>query len=344
MAADMRCVEISATGGPEVLRIVARSLPEPAVGEVLLRVHASGVNRGDLAQRLGHYPAPSGASDIPGLEVSGTIVSADPRSLEAAGYKLGDRVCALLAGGGYASHCVAPLAQCLPVPADLSHVQGAALPETFFTVWSNLFDRAGLRAGEILLVHGGSSGIGVTAIQLAKMAGVQVIVTAGTDEKCEACLGLGADLAINYRESDFVSEVLDFTNGHGADVVLDMVAGDYMDRNFKCMADEGRLVLIAILGGARASINAWRIMAKRLQVTGSTLRARPAPFKAAIAKALRQRAWPWLESGQVRPVVFAQFDALAAGDGWPNGAARAHALMESSQHVGKIILTWEHGE
>ena len=328
----MKAIEISAYGGPEVLRPAQRADPVAGDGEVLIRVAASGVNRPDVLQRKGHYPVPPGASDLPGLEVAGTIVAGDERALADAGLSIGDRVCALVAGGGYADLCVAPVAQCLPVPGGLDDVAAASLPETFFTVWSNVFDRARLQPGETLLVQGGSSGIGVTAIQLAKAAGARVIVTVGSDDKATACLALGADHAINYRNADFAAEVKRLTDGRGADVVLDMVAGAYVARELGCMADDGRLVFIAVQGGVKAEIDAGQVLRRRLTITGSTLRPRPVAFKAAIAKALRTTVWPWLEAGTVKPVVYRVFPSDQAAD--------AHALMETNQHIGKLVLTW----
>ena len=302
------------------------------VGELLIRVAASGVNRPDVLQRKGHYAPPAGASDLPGLEVAGVIESGDAAALAAAGFAVGDRVCALVAGGGYAEYCVAPVAQCLPVPAGLSDVEAASLPETFFTVWSNVFDRARLQAGETLLVQGGSSGIGVTAIQLARARDATVIITAGSDEKCAACLALGAHHAINYKSQDFVAEVQRITEGRGVDVVLDMVAGPYVAREVECLAEDGRIVIIAVQGGVKAEFNAALVLRKRLVITGSTLRPRPVAFKAAIAQALREQVWPLLASGAIKPVIHSTF---AAAD-----AAQAHALMESNQHIGKIVLRW----
>ena len=328
----MRAIEIASYGKPEVLRPVERPDPAAGPGELLIRVAASGVNRPDVLQRKGLYPVPPGASDLPGLEVAGRIVDGDAAALAAAGFKLGDRVCALVAGGGYAELCAAPVGQCLPVPAGLSDVEAASLPETFFTVWSNVFDRGRLQPGETLLVQGGTSGIGVTAIQLAKAAGATVIVTAGSDDKCAACLGLWADHAINYRSADFAAEVKRLTGGRGADVILDMVAGDYVARELSCLADDGRLVIIAVQGGTAAQFDAGQVLRRRLTITGSTLRPRPVAFKAAIAAALRENAWPWLEAGRVKPVICQVF---AAAD-----AAQAHALMESNQHIGKLVLQW----
>jgi NADPH2:quinone reductase len=332
----MKAIEIRQPGAPEVLQLTDRPDPVAGAGELLIRVAAAGVNRPDVLQRKGAYPPPPGAPDLPGLEVAGSIVGGDTSAMAAAGFKLGDRVCALVAGGGYAQLCVAPVGQCLPIPGGLSDVEAASLPETFFTVWSNVFDRAKLQAGETLLVQGGTSGIGVTAIQLAKAAGATVIVTAGSDDKCAACLALGADHAINYRSHDFVAEVKRITEGKGADVILDMVAGDYVARELNCLADDGRLVIIAVQGGVKSEINAGLVLRKRLTVTGSTLRPRPIAFKGAIARALREKVWPLLEGGAVKPVIHSQF--AAAGE--PSGAAQAHALMESNQHIGKIVLTW----
>lgn len=328
----MKAVEISKYGAPEVLHLVERPTPSAGAGEVLIRVGASGVNRPDVLQRKGHYPVPPGASDLPGLEVAGVVVDGDREAMRAAGFKPGDRVCALVAGGGYAELCVAPVVQCLPVPGRLSDVEAASLPETFFTVWSNVFDRGRLQAGETLLVQGGTSGIGVTAIQLAKAAGAVVIATAGSDPKCEACIALGADHAINYRTQDFAAEVLRITAKRGADVVLDMVAGEYVARELTCLAEDGRLVIIAVQGGVEARVDAGVVMRRRLTLTGSTLRPRPVAFKASIAQALYAKVWPWLVSGQVKPVIYKTFAA--------EQAAQAHALMESNEHIGKIVLTW----
>ena len=336
----MNCIEISTAGAPAVLLPAQRPTPVAGAGEALIRVQASGVNRPDVLQRLGHYPPPPGASDLPGLEVAGVIESGDEAALRAAGLAVGERVCALVAGGGYAEYCVAPVVQCLPVPKGWSFVEAASLPETFFTVWSNVFERGRLQAGETLLVQGGTSGIGVTAIQLAKAFGATVIATAGSDDKCAACLRLGADHAINYKTADFAAEVLRLTNQRGADVVLDMVAGDYVRREVECLAEDGRIVIIAVQGGVKSEFNAGLVLRRRLTVTGSTLRARPVAFKGAIAQALRQQVWPQLEAGRVKPVVHARFAALQAGEGLPSGAARAHALMQSGDHVGKIVLTW----
>ena len=328
----MKAIEITAHGAPEVLRLADRPDPVPGAGEVLIRVAASGVNRPDVLQRKGHYPVPPGASDLPGLEVAGRIVKGDAVAMLEAGFSVGDRVCALVAGGGYAELCVAPIGQCLPAPANLDDVESASLPETFFTVWSNVFERGGLQQGETLLVQGGSSGIGVTAIQLAKAAGALVIVTAGSAEKCKACIALGADHAIDYKQQDFVAEVRRITGGRGVDVILDMVAGGYVEKELAVLAEDGRLVIIAVQGGVEAKIDAGLVLRRRLVVTGSTLRPRPVAFKAAIAAALRREVWPWLESGRVKPVIYKRFPAAEA--------AAAHSLMESTQHIGKIMLTW----
>ncbi|MCB1997065.1 MAG: NAD(P)H-quinone oxidoreductase [Rhodoferax sp.] len=328
----MRAIEISAYGAPEVLRQAQRPDPVPAAGELLIRVTAAGINRPDVLQRKGLYPMPPGVSDLPGLEIAGTVAGGAPEDLAAAGVAVGDRVCALVAGGGYAELCVAPAGQVLPVPAGLSDVEAASLPETFFTVWQNVFHIAGLVAGEWLLVQGGSSGIGVTAIQLAKARGAKVIVTAGSDDKCAACVALGADHAINYRTQDFVAETLALTGGRGADVVLDMVGGEYIGRELKCLADDGRLALIAVQGGVKSEIDAGLVLRKRLAITGSTLRPRPVAYKTELARALRTQVWPLIEAGRIKPVIHAVFPAAEA--------AAAHALMESSTHVGKIVLTW----
>ena len=328
----MRAIEIAGFGGPEVLREVVRARPVAGAGEALIRVTASGVNRPDVLQRKGHYPVPPGASDIPGLELAGTIEGGDAAALAAAGFAIGDRVCALVAGGGYAEWCVAPVGQMLPTPAGFSDVESAALPENFFTVWSNVFDRGRLVAGEWLLVQGGTSGIGVAAIQLAKAFGAQVIATAGSDDKCRRCVELGADVAINYRTEDFAARALEITGGKGVDVVLDMVAGDYVAREVSCLAEDGRIVLIAVQGGTKSQVDAGLVLRKRLTLTGSTLRARPVAFKSAIAAALRAKAWPLLESRRVLPVIQQVFPAAQA--------SQAHAAMEEGHHVGKLMLAW----
>ncbi len=330
----MKAIEISAYGAPDVLHLAERPVPVPGAGELLIRVSASGVNRPDVLQRTGNYPVPAGASDIPGLEVAGVVVSGDAAAMAQAGLQIGDRVCALVAGGGYAQMCVAPVVQCLLVPQGLSDIEAASLPETFFTVWSNVFDRARLQKGETLLVQGGSSGIGITAIQLAKAMGAVVLVTAGSDEKCKACLALGADYAINYKTHDFVEEVRRITQGAGVDVVLDMVAGSYVAREMLCLAEDGRLVIIAVQGGSKSEIHAGLVLRKRLTITGSTLRVRSVAFKAAIAQALREQVWPLLAEARIKPVIHQVFAAEA------NGASKAHALMESGANIGKIVLTW----
>jgi NADPH2:quinone reductase len=323
----MRAIEITQPGPPDVLQPCERPMPVLEPGHVMIKVHAAGINRPDVLQRTGNYPVPKGASDLPGLEVAGEIVGGD---LTGSQFAIGDMVCALVHGGGYAQYCSAALALCLPVPKGMSVLEAASLPETFFTVWSNVFDRAGLAEGETLLVQGGSSGIGVTAIQLAKALGHTVFATAGSDEKCRACEALGADRAINYKTEDFVEVVKAETGGKGVDVILDMVGGDYVPREISCLADDGRLVLIALLGGAKASVPLGQILMRRLTVTGSTLRPRPLAFKAAIAAKLREHVWPLLDAGTIKPVIYKMFPLAEA--------AQAHALMESSSHVGKIVL------
>jgi NADPH:quinone reductase len=324
----MRAIEIRTFGGPEVLTPVERPMPVPSAGEVLIEVAAAGVNRPDVSQRQGKYPPPPGASDIPGLEIAGTIVQT---AGEVGEWRAGDRVCALVSGGGYAEYCAAPAPQCLPVPRGFSDVEAAAIPETFFTVWTNVFERGRLTEGESFLVQGGSSGIGTTAIQLAHARGARVFATAGSAEKCAACERLGAERAINYHEEDFVAVVREATSGRGVDVILDMVGGEYVARHIELLAANGRLVQIATLGGAKAQIFLPAIMQRRLTITGSTLRARSVAEKGAIAAALRASVWPLLDAGRVRPVVFRTF-AL-------NDAAEAHQLMESGAHIGKIVLT-----
>ncbi|MEP7068196.1 MAG: NAD(P)H-quinone oxidoreductase [Usitatibacter sp.] len=323
-----RVVEITEPGKPEVLKARSRDVPSPGAGEVLIKVAAAGVNRPDVLQRLGKYPVPPGASDLPGLEVAGTIARL---GAGVARWKLGDRVCALTPGGGYAEHCIAPASNCLPMPKGLDFVQAASLPETYFTVWSNVFDRAGLKPGETFLVQGGSSGIGVAAIQLVHAMGNRVFATAGTPEKCAACEKLGAARAINYKTEDFVAAVKALTDGKGVDVILDMVAGDYVPREVKALADDGRIVIIAILGGSKATLDLMEVLRRRLVITGSTLRPRGVDFKAAIARSLEEKVWPLIEAGRIKPVIHATF---------PLGeAARAHELMESGEHIGKIVLT-----
>ena len=328
----MRAIEIKQFGAPEVLCETTRPDPVAGPGEVLIRVAASGINRPDVLQRKGLYPMPPGASDLPGLEIAGSVAGGDAAELAAAGLALGDRVCALVAGGGYAELCVAPIAQTLPVPRGLSDIEAASLPETFFTVWQNVFHIAGLQAAEWLLIQGGSSGIGVTAIQLAKAFGAQVIVTAGSDDKCAACMALGADHAINYRTQDFVAEVLRITEKRGVDVVLDMVAGDYVAREVECLAADGRIAIIAVQGGTKSALDVGAVLRKRLSIVGSTLRPRSVAYKGVLAKALRERVWPLIEAGRIKPVIHQVFPAAQA--------AAAHALMESSTHVGKIVLDW----
>ena len=325
----MRAIEISQPGGPEVLRLCERPMPQPGGGEVLLRVRAFGVNRPDVLQRKGLYPPPAGASDLPGLEVCGEIVSGD---LAGSDLRMGDTVCALVSGGGYAEYCVAPVGQCLPLPEGLSPEEGAALPETVFTVWHNVFERGRLQPGETLLVQGGSSGIGTMAIQLAVAYGSRVLATAGSDEKCAACVKLGAEAAINYRVQDFVEAVMAHTAHQGADVVLDMVAGDYVAREQQCLAEDGRLVVIAVQGGVRAEVDAGLLMRKRQTLTGSTLRARSVAFKSAVAQALRKTVWPWIDQGRVRPVL----DAVLPAE----NIVQAHQRMEQGQHIGKLVLHW----
>jgi NADPH:quinone reductase len=325
---QMRVIEITAPGGPEVLKPVARATPTPGTGDVLIKVAAAGINRPDVAQRQGRYPPPPGVTDIPGLEVAGTIVAAGSGVTQ---LRTGDEVCALVAGGGYAEYCLAPAAQCLPVPKGLTLAEAASLPETFFTVWVNVFERGRLAPGESLLVQGGSSGIGVTAIQVAKAFGNKVFATAGSAEKCAACVQLGADRAINYKTEDFVQVIQQETGGRGVDLILDMVGGDYMERELKCLAEEGRLSIIASLGGAKGTVFIPELTRKRLTITGSTLRPRPVEYKAAVARSLRDKVWPLIESGRIRAVVYRTF---AFDD-----ASGAHALMDSGQHIGKIVLT-----
>ena len=324
----MRAIEIIHPGGPEVLKLCERPLPVLKSGEVLIKVHAAGVNRPDVLQRTGNYPVPPGASVIPGLEVAGEIVDGD---FAGSAFKKGDMVCALVQGGGYAEYCAAPVAQCLPIPKGLSALEAASLPETFFTVYSNLFERAKLSGDETLLVQGGTSGIGVTAIQMAQAFGHKVWATAGSDDKCRACEALGAERGINYKTEDFVEVVKAATNGKGADVILDMVAGEYVGREISCLADDGRLVIIALLGGASGKVDFGQILRRRLTITGSTLRPRPVAFKQMIADKLHQKVWPLIETGKIKPVIFKTF-SLEQAD-------QAHALMETSTHVGKIMLT-----
>ena len=324
----MIAIEIREPGGPEVLVPVERQTPVPAPGEVLIKVAAAGVNRPDVFQRLGRYPPPPGVTDIPGLEVSGIITEV---ASGAGSFRVGDAVCALVAGGGYAEYCAAPAPQCLPAPRGLDLVDAAAIPETFLTVWTNVFERGRLQAGESILVHGGSSGIGTTAIQLARSFGARVFATAGSADKCAACERLGAERGINYRDADFVAVVREQTAGRGVDVVLDMVGGAYFERNVDVLATEGRLVEIATLQGAKAELNIQTIMQRRLTITGSTLRARPIADKGAIAGAVHRHVWPLVESGAVKPIVYARFPL--------RDASAAHRVMESSAHIGKLVLT-----
>jgi NADPH:quinone reductase len=323
----MRAIEISRPGDPGVLVEAERPKPSPAPGEVLVKVAAAGVNRPDVMQRMGHYPPPTGITDIPGLEIAGVI---DQLGDGVDAWRVGDRVTALVAGGGYAEYCVAPAPQCLPIPTNVDFDHAAAIPETFFTVWTNVFERGHLKAGESILVHGGSSGIGTTAIQLARALGSRVFATAGSAEKCAACERLGAERAINYRETDFVAAVKDATGGKGVDVVLDMVGGDYFPRNMDALAMDGRLVSIAVLNGVKTTINILTMMQRRLTLTGSTLRTRSIAEKGAIAAALHRHVWPLLEAGKVSPVIHARF-ALRE-------AAEAHRVMESGAHIGKLVL------
>ena len=322
----MRAVEITKPGGPEVLKPADRPEPAPGENEILVKVAAAGVNRPDILQRTGNYPVPPGTSDIPGLEIAGEVVGGSSKQ-----FKVGESVCALVAGGGYAEYCVVPEAQALPVPKGLTPVQAASLPETFFTVWSNVYDRARLAPGEALLVQGGTSGIGVTAIQMAAATGNRVFATAGSDDKCAACVRLGAERAINYRTQDFEKEILAATGGKGVNVILDMVGGDYVPKELKCLADDGRLVFIAYLRGPKAELNIDAVMRRRLTLTGSTLRPRPVEFKGAIARSLREKIWPLIEAGRIKPEIYKTFPL--------EQAAEAHRLMESSQHIGKIVLT-----
>ena len=323
----MRAIEVSAPGGPEVLKAVQRPLPVPRPNEVLIKVAAAGVNRPDVLQRMGLYAVPPDASDLPGLEVAGEVVSVGS---SASTFKPGDLVCALVHGGGYAEYCTAPEGTTLPVPKGLSLVEAASLPETFFTVWGNVYDRAKLAPGESLLVQGGSSGIGVTAIQMARATGNRVFATAGSDEKCAACVRLGAEKAINYRTQDFLAEIKAATGGKGVNVILDMVGGDYVPKELKCLADDGRLVFIAFLRGPKTELDINEVMRRRLTVSGSTLRPRPVEFKSYLAKNLREKIWPLVESGKIKPEIFKTFPLEQAGE--------AHKLMETSQHIGKIVL------
>jgi len=324
----MQAVEITEPGPPNVLVAGERPMPKPQSSEVLIKVQAAGVNRPDVMQRTGMYPPPPGSSDIPGLEIAGTVAALGDGVQNLSN---GDSVCALVTGGGYAEYCTAPAAICMPLPAGFDFTQAAALPETFFTVWTNVFDRGGLQAGEKFLVHGGTSGIGTTAIQLAKAFGASVFTTAGSDTKCERCIDLGADVAINYKDEEFVERIKSETDGKGVNLILDMVGGDYLPRNIKCLAPQGCLVQIALQRGPKGELSLVDVMLKRLTVTGSTLRARSVEEKKVIADALREKVWPLLESGKVKPIIHTTFPL--------EQAAQAHELMESSQHIGKIVLT-----
>lgn len=324
----MKAIEISQPGGPEVLTLVERPKPELKPGQVLIKVKAAGINRPDVFQRLGNYPPPADASDLPGLEVAGEIVDGD---VSGTNFKIGDMVCALTPGGGYAEYCAAPAGNCLPIPAGLSLVEAATLPETYFTVWSNVFERGQLKKGETLLVHGGASGIGTTAILLARAFDHTVYATVGSDERVAAVEALGASKGINYKTQDFVEEIKTLTDGRGVDVILDMVAGDYINRNLQCLAEDGRTVIIAQLGGSKATINSNMLMRRRLTITGSTLRPRTPEFKTEIARALEQKVWPLFASGQLKPVVYATFPFA--------DVQKAHAMMDAGEQIGKIVLT-----
>ncbi|MBK8064391.1 MAG: NAD(P)H-quinone oxidoreductase [Betaproteobacteria bacterium] len=324
----MRAVEVSQPGGPDVLKPVERPLPQLKPGEILIKVAAAGVNRPDVLQRMGNYPVPPDASDLPGLEVAGTVAALGS---EVTQWKIGEQVCALAHGGGYAEYCAVPEVQALPVPKGLSLTEAASLPETFFTVYSNVFERGGLKSGEVFLVQGGSSGIGVTAIQMVSAMGNRVFATAGSDEKCAACVKLGAEQAFNYRTQDWAAELKAATGGKGVNVILDMVGGDYVPKELKSLAEDGRLVMIAFLRGHKTEVDLNEVMRKRLQITGSTLRPRNVEFKGQVARALRERIWPLLDAGKIKPVIFRTFPLEQAGE--------AHKLMESSQHIGKIVLT-----
>lgn len=328
LPAKMRAIEIAKPGGPEVLTPAERALPQPKPHEILVKVAAAGVNRPDILQRMGLYAVPPDASDLPGLEIAGTVaaIGADVKM-----WKVGDPVCALTHGGGYAEYCVTPEVQALPVPKGLSMTEAASLPETFFTVYSNVFDRGALKAGEVFLVQGGSSGIGVTAIQVAAAMGHRVFATAGSDEKCAACVQLGAEKAFNYKTQDWAEELKAATDGKGVNVILDMVGGDYVPKELKSLAVDGRLVMIAFLGGMKAEVDLSVVMSKRLQITGSTLRPRTIEFKGEVAKSLRERVWPLIDAGKIKPVIYKTFPLAQA--------AEAHKLMETSQHIGKIVLT-----
>jgi len=324
----MKAAEISTPGGPEVLKLAERPVPAPKANEILIKVAAAGVNRPDVMQRMGKYPVPPDASDLPGLEVAGEVIALGS---SAKTFKPGDKVCALVHGGGYAEYCVAPEVQALPVPRGLSMIEAASLPETFFTVWGNVYDRARLAPGESLLVQGGTSGIGVTAIQMARATGNRVFATAGSDEKCAACVRLGAEKAINYRAQDFAEEIKAATGGKGVNVILDMVGGDYVPRELRILAEEGRLVFIAFLRGPKTELDINEVMRRRLTITGSTLRPRPVEFKGYVARNLREKIWPLIEAGKIKPEIYKTFPLAQASE--------AHRLMETSEHIGKIVLT-----
>jgi NADPH2:quinone reductase len=327
----MKAIIITHPGGPEVLQLAERPIPTYAVNEVLVKVMAAGINRPDVFQRKGNYPPPEGApKDIPGLELSGIVAEV---GTEVTRWKIGDKVCALVMGGAYAEYCPAPEGQCLPMPDNLSFAEAASLPETVFTVWSNVFDRAQLQPGESLLVHGGSSGIGVTAIQMAKALRSTVYVTAGSTEKCKFCEDLGADKAINYKTEDFGEAISKLTNGKGVNVILDMIGGDYTAKNVQCLANDGRLVIINAVNGNKVEINLSEVMRKRLVITGSMLRSRDIAFKSAIAKKLEEHIWPLLASGQIKPIIYKTFPA--------GEASKGHDLTESSEHMGKIVISWQ---
>ncbi|MGD9742157.1 MAG: NAD(P)H-quinone oxidoreductase [Dongiaceae bacterium] len=329
LPAEMKAIVAETPGDADRLRLIRRPMPKPGEGELLVRIAAAGVNRPDILQREGNYGPPPGASDILGLELAGEVVGKG--SGDTGPWRIGDRLCALVSGGGYAEYCNVPAPQCLPVPRGLDLVEAAAMPETFFTVWTNVFERAALKPGESILIHGGSSGIGTTAIQLAHVHGAKVMATAGGPEKVAACRALGADRSIDYKAEDFVTAVKDFTGDRGIDVILDMVGGDYIARNLKCLAREGRLVQIAFLKGSKVELDLMPLMLKRQTLTGSTLRARPVAEKGAIAVQLKDRVWPWVEAGRVKPVIHRSFPLAAAAD--------AHRLLEEGRHIGKIVLT-----
>lgn len=324
---SMKAIEITEPGGPDVLKLVERNIPTPEASEVLIRIEAAGVNRPDIAQRQGHYPPPPGAVDILGLEVAGTVIALGKDVTE---WKIGDEICALVTGGGYAEYVATPSSLCLPLPKDLTMTEGAAIPETFFTVWTNVFDRGQLKAGETFLVHGGSSGIGTTAIQLATNFGARVFATAGSQEKCHACEDLGAERAVNYKTEDFLEIFKDITDENGIDVILDMVAGDYVPLDIELAAADGRIILISVLGGISGEIDFLKLIIKRLVLTGSTLRPRSITDKSEIARSLKEKVWPFIESGKVKPQIYKTFPL--------SDVIKAHKMMESGQHIGKIVL------